>query len=213
MNKRKNENEDLKKKGKKQKKSKLALFKETNHFELFERFLTKTQANKYLEIFSKLPWQKDSIIMRGNQTKIPRLIFVYGDEGSFYRHSGTKKMPNQWDTAIIELKKQVEEKTGESYNFAYCNLYRTGEDYIGMHSDATEDLAIGSSIVSITLGAERDFVIEEKKGMKNKYVFALSHGSMLIMKDGSQTNFKHGVPKRKRIKEKRINITFRKIKN
>jgi alkylated DNA repair dioxygenase AlkB len=39
----------------------------------------------------------------------------------------------------------------------------------------------------------------------------LEHGSLLIMKDATQTNWLHSLPKSKKITQPRINLTFRTI--
>ena len=140
------------------------------------------------------------------------MICINGDDNLTYRYSGIKKLASGWTKALLELKGKVEEFCGEKFNFALCNLYRNGEDYIGPHSDDTRDLASGSSIVSISLGAERDFLLKSKKD-KSSHTVSLPHGSMIVMRTGAQELYKHSVPKRKKIVNKRINITFRNIDN
>jgi alkylated DNA repair dioxygenase AlkB len=40
----------------------------------------------------------------------------------------------------------------------------------------------------------------------------LEHGSLLVMKDATQSNWLHSLPKSKKIAHPRINLTFRTIK-
>jgi len=91
-----------------------------------------------------------------------------------------------------------------------CNLYRNGNDSVGLHADAEPEM--GPVIASVSLGAERLFRL---KGPKGTVAFAerLPHGSLLIMAGETQKNFKHEVPKEPAITEPRINLTFRNIEH
>ena len=122
---------------------------------------------------------------------------------------------------MLSLKTQVEEATPlsayanlnlpkQSYNAALCNLYRNGNDSVGLHADAEAEM--GPVIASVTLGAERHFRLKRNNG---GVVFAekLPHGSLLIMAGETQKNFKHEVPKEPEITEPRINLTFRRIEH
>lgn len=84
-----------------------------------------------------------------------------------------------------------------------CNRYPDGDSYIGWHSDDEGDLAF---IVSVSLGAVRDFVFQHKE-TKEKIVLRLEPGSIVLMGKGCQQNWKH----RKKVKDPRINLTFRSI--
>eukprot|EP01091_Cochliopodium_minus_P009959 TRINITY_DN256_c0_g1_i1.p1 TRINITY_DN256_c0_g1~~TRINITY_DN256_c0_g1_i1.p1 ORF type:complete len:252 (-),score=56.33 TRINITY_DN256_c0_g1_i1:58-813(-) len=179
--------------------------------ELSNKFLNKKDADYYLEeLYKHMEWVQEEIKMMGKTLKPMRLICINGDNNLSYRYSGIKKIAPGWNETLHELKKKAEEFCGEKFNFALVNLYRNGEDYIGPHSDDTRDLVPGSSVVSVTLGAERDFVVKRKTDKKT-FIFPLPHGSMLVMKDGAQKTYKHSVPKRKKITNKRINITFRHV--
>jgi alkylated DNA repair dioxygenase AlkB len=46
-----------------------------------------------------------------------------------------------------------------------------------------------------------------------KITIPLNHGTLLIMKGGLQHYWQHSVPKRKKVKDMRINLTFRVINN
>src|SRR5262249_41951203 len=96
------------------------------------------------------------------------------------------------------------------YNAVLCNLYRNGNDSVGLHADAEPEM--GPVIASVTLGAERLFRL---KGQNGTVVFAepLPHGSLLIMAGKTQKNFKHEIPKEPKITDPRINLTFRRIEH
>ncbi|KAL6043683.1 Alpha-ketoglutarate-dependent dioxygenase alkB 2 [Balamuthia mandrillaris] len=108
--------------------------------------------------------------------------------------------------------------SGACYNFALLNYYADGKDYMGLHSDDETGLVPGSSIASISLGAERDFVFQHKqkeegggegKRRKKTRTVRLGHGSLLVMKAPTQSHWKHALPQRMGVSTPRINITFR----
>jgi len=152
---------------------------------------------------------------------VPRDEAYYGDPGTHYTYSRREYKPLPWIPELLSLKTQVEEATPlsayanlnlpkQSYNAALCNLYRNGNDSVGLHADAEAEM--GPVIASVTLGAARHFRLKRNNG---GVVFAekLPHGSLLIMAGETQKNFKHEVPKEPEITEPRINLTFRRIEH
>ncbi len=110
------------------------------------------------------------------------------------------------------MKQDIEKHYGDKFNFALVNYYRDGTDYIGFHSDKEGDLVAGAPIASVSLGAERDFILMSNKNSAQKHTLLLQNGSLLFMRGNTQRNYKHSVPKSKvLLKEPRINITFRMI--
>ena len=71
--------------------------------------------------------------------------------------------------------------------------------------------SINAAIASLSFGAERRFLLRHKT-TKHTIEFALVHGSLLVMKDQTQRYWLHSLPKMARVKEARINLTFRVIK-
>jgi alkylated DNA repair dioxygenase AlkB len=47
-------------------------------------------------------------------------------------------------------------KTGETYNSCLLNLYHTGTEGMGWHSDAEKNLKKNGAIASVSFGAERN---------------------------------------------------------
>ena len=96
------------------------------------------------------------------------------------------------------------------YNAALCNLYRNGNDSVGLHADAEPEM--GPVIASVSLGAERLFRLKRQDGTV-AFAERLPHGSLLIMAGATQQNYKHEVPKEPSINQVRINLTFRRIEH
>uniref|UniRef100_A0A1I8F8F1 Fe2OG dioxygenase domain-containing protein n=1 Tax=Macrostomum lignano TaxID=282301 RepID=A0A1I8F8F1_9PLAT len=66
------------------------------------------------------------------------------------------------------------------FNFALVNRYATGDNYIGEHRDSEPDLDPSAPIVSLSLGAQRDFYFRQPL-MGEKVQLALAGGSLLAM--------------------------------
>jgi alkylated DNA repair dioxygenase AlkB len=64
-------------------------------------------------------------------------------------------------------------------------------------------------VASVSLGAARRFVIESLASPKRREEIVLEHGSLLVMGRGMQRLFRHSLPKAPRVKEPRVNLTFR----
>jgi len=76
------------------------------------------------------------------------------------------------------------------------------------HSDNDKEFGIYPVIASVSFGAARPFRFRHKNG--NETVdLRLEPGSLLLMRGGTQENWLHALPKTKRVKEMRINLTFR----
>ena len=78
------------------------------------------------------------------------------------------------------------------------------------HSDAEKDLKKNGAIGSLSFGAERKFFFKHKETKETVSVI-LEHGSLLVMKDATQTNWLHRLPPTKKTIKPRVNLTFRTI--
>ena len=78
------------------------------------------------------------------------------------------------------------------------------------HSDNEKMLKKNGAIASLSLGAERKFSFKHKE-TKQKIDIILERGSLLVMKDTTQTNWMHRLPPTKKVNSPRINLTFRTI--
>jgi alkylated DNA repair dioxygenase AlkB len=78
------------------------------------------------------------------------------------------------------------------------------------HSDDEKTLGKNSAIASFSFGAARNFAFKHKRDQQTISVL-LEHGSLLLMKDATQTNWLHRLPTTKKVAQPRINLTFRTI--
>ena len=104
----------------------------------------------------------------------------------------------------------VEEKTETTYNSCLLNLYNNGDEGMAWHSDSEKMLQKNGAIASLTLGAERKFAFKHKQ-TNDATSIILEHGSLLVMRGTTQTNWLHRLPPTKLITKPRVNLTFRTI--
>lgn len=177
----------------------------------FGKVLDRAQADEYYEkLLTGIVWKNDEAVIFGKKIFTKRKVAWYGDEGFEYTYSKSTKTALPWTNDLLELKKIAEQKTGETFNSCLLNLYHSGEEGMAYHSDGEKDLKKNGAIASLTLGAERKFSFKHKTtGQKVELV--LEHGSLLVMKDQTQSFWLHRLPPTKKISTPRINLTFRTI--
>lgn len=174
-------------------------------------FLSATEADRFFEnLLETIAWQSDEVIVFGKRHITQRKVAWYGDEAYAYTYSGTTRKALPWTPELLELKRKVEERTGTVYNSCLLNRYHSGEEGMGWHSDDEKMLQPNGSIASVSLGAERKFAFKHKRTGETVSLL-LDNGSLLEMKNETQAHWLHSLPKTKKVKRERINLTFRKI--
>lgn len=176
---------------------------------LFPDFLCETDADDfYLGLHSKTPWEQNSIKLFGKEVPEPRLSTWHAEADLPYTYSGAPRTPHPWKEPLSSLRAACETHTGYTFNGALLNLYRTGQDAMGWHSDDEAMNGPNPVIASVSLGAERRFDFRHKH-TREVISVVLPHGSLLVMSGACQTNWHHRIAKTTREIEPRINITFR----
>ena len=161
-------------------------------------------------IYRNAKWYQQSIKIFGKSVTSPRLCAWYGDKKALYRYSGTTNIPLPWIDELMEIRGFIEAYTRQSFNSVLLNLYRDGNDSMGRHSDDEPELGITPTIASVSLGATRRFILHPNSGNKQPSIKVnLNHGSLLVMYGMSQRNWKHSLPKTRRVTGPRINLTYR----
>jgi len=180
--------------------------------ELIEGFLGQSEADHLLEELTKtLEWRQDRISLFGKSHPIPRLQCFIAQQGVQYRYSNLTMEGYGFPRVLESIKQKIEETTNHPFNAVLCNLYRDGQDSMGWHSDNEPELGTDPVIASLSLGSQRTFRLRTLNNKKETVDFELNHGSLLIMNAGVQKEWEHSVPKRLRVKQPRINLTFRLI--
>eukprot|EP01124_Arcella_intermedia_P015069 TRINITY_DN215_c1_g1_i1.p1 TRINITY_DN215_c1_g1~~TRINITY_DN215_c1_g1_i1.p1 ORF type:complete len:262 (+),score=49.75 TRINITY_DN215_c1_g1_i1:347-1132(+) len=118
-----------------------------------------------------------------------------------------------------KLREKIRDKCGRNPNYALFNIYRDGRDNITWHADNMEGVQEGSSIYSLSFGAERRFqyrpYVPGYRGRTESYpvlTTVIANNALLVM--GPQTNefWCHCVPVEEGMEKERVNITFRFLK-
>ncbi|KAJ5965268.1 hypothetical protein N7481_011982 [Penicillium waksmanii] len=193
-------------------------------------------ADFFERIHGEVSWQK----MYHLSGEVPRLVAVQGaiqPDGSMpiYRHPADESPPlKQFTPAVDEARIAVERVLGHPLNHALIQLYRNGNDSISEHSDKTLDIARGSYICNVSLGAQRVMVLrtktsaseaKEKEGhevARATQRVALPHRSLFVLGEKTNMRWLHGIrpdkrpdaakaPEEKAYGGERISITFRHI--
>lgn len=162
---------------------------------LFERLLIEAD------------WHRPAMNFGGKTMYTRRKVAWHADRGYVYQYSGQEHVWKNWTPSMLELRSLVERKMGRGFNGVLLNLYETGEDHVSFHADDERDMDDSVPIVAVSLGAKRDFVFKHENG--NRYTLPLDDGSLVIMQGITQKVSKHSIPKRAKIEDPRISLTFR----
>ena len=179
----------------------------TAHY--YGKILPYREANRYFDLLlQNVQWKNDEANILGKHIITKRKVAWYGNSDYSYAYSNTTKQALAWTRELSVLKRLVEEITGESFNSCLLNLYHNGNEGLGWHSDDEKSIGKYTPIASLSFGAERKFSFKHKQ-TKQTVSLVLGHGSLLVMKGATQTNWLHSLPKSNRITQARINLTFR----
>jgi len=178
---------------------------------LVKKFYQQHEAEQLFSVLLKsLTWQQEKIFLYGRWLQVPRLMCWYGDKYAEYRYSGVNHQPLEWTEPLLSVKHKIQTFYPCTFNSVMANLYRTGADSMGCHADDEKELGVNPIIASLSLGEQR---LLKFRHQKSKQVFdvVLSNGDLLLMAGEIQHYWRHELPKTKKIKTERINLTFRRV--
>lgn len=176
------------------------------------RWLARAEADVLLAaLLTGIPWQTHRIRLFGREHVVPRLSCWIGDPGASYRYSGTRFEPEPWPSVLLPLRERLGRELGVRFNSVLANLYRDGRDAMGWHSDDETELGKAPVIASVSLGAQRRFVLKHRGDPAGKLAVELGHGSLLVMSGQTQRHYRHALPRTTRPVGPRLNLTFRTI--
>lgn len=159
-------------------------------------------------LWEEIAWEQHTIKLYGRAVLTPRLTAWMGDGP--YRYSGIVNEPTAWPRALVERRERLQDELGVEFNSCLVNLYRDGADSMGYHSDNEPELGAQPTIASISLGDRRRFVLRHRS-TGERWSWDLGHGDLLVMRDESQSNYAHAIPKTSRQVGPRMNLTFRRF--
>lgn len=177
----------------------------------YGKIFTQEKANYYYDCLMKeIEWKADQAVIFGKLIYTKRKVAWYGDREFEYHYSNTTKRALLWTKHLLELKTIVEQQSGETFNSCLLNLYHNGTEGMAWHSDAEKDLKKNGAIASLSFGAERKFSFKHKLS-KETIGIVLEHGSLLMMKENTQTHWLHRLAPTTKVIHPRVNLTFRTI--
>jgi alkylated DNA repair dioxygenase AlkB len=170
------------------------------------------EINYYTDILLKeIEWKNDEAVIFGKHIITKRKVAWYANDGMSYSYSNTTKYALPWTKNLLAIKKIVEQKASVEFNACLLNLYHDGNEGMAWHSDDEKELIKNGCIASVSFGAERKFMLKHKQ-TKETISIILETGSLLIMKDETQSHWLHQLPKTTKVKTPRVNLTFRMMK-
>lgn len=173
-----------------------------------QAFLPKNDADALFRVIKEKVEFQPEMGLFGRKPK--RTSCAFGDGGSIYKYANTIRKAHEWFPELLSVKEAIEAVAECEYNFALVNYYPDGDAGIDWHSDNEKTLDRNVPIASLSVGATRKF---KMKAIQTGAVTDtwLQHGSLLLMGPGTQSRYKHSVPKTKLRVGERFNITFRRI--
>lgn len=168
-------------------------------------------------LLNAVTWRQEEIRLFGRTHAIPRLTSWMADPGLRYRYSGLEQQPQHWLEALLQLRQRLEQLCGHPLNSLLLNHYRDGHDAMGCHADDEPELVPEASIVSLSLGVCRSlrFKPKPRSGLaahQPSQVVDLCHGDLLLMDAPTQQHWLHEVPRRRRLTQSRLNLTYRRLR-
>ena len=150
-------------------------------------------------------WRQNDIRVFGQWHKEPRLTAWWGPA---YQYANVSWPARKLDGTMKELTTQVSQLACAAYNGVLVNGYRDGKDSMGWHRDNEPEIDT-ASIASLSLGATRTFKIRDRR-TKHVIDIDLGHGDVLVMEHLQEVH-EHSVPRRMKVREPRMNFTFRRL--
>ncbi len=172
-----------------------------------------TDSGIFQKLENEIIYRQESIRMFGKFILEPRTKALVGDEGVVVTYSGSSMKAMPWTPTLCRIKYTLEHETGYSFNCCLLNRYDDGNQYMGYHRDNEQQNDRSTPIVSLSFGAERDFLFRRyaSKRRQEPLKIKLESGSLLVMMPNSFETFEHSLPKRLRVTQPRINLTFRQV--
>ena len=161
-------------------------------------------------LIATINWNVDYCVVFGRKFNIPRLQAWYADEGIRYSYSNNLLKTQPWLNSLLDIKLDVQKRTGFEFNSVLVTFYRNGNDCVGWHADDEDELGTDPVIASLSLGATREFQFRHKHHDISGNIL-LNDGDLLLMQPGFQAHWEHCIRREPALLEPRINLTFRKV--
>lgn len=198
----------------------LSLNEDQSYVHLQENFLDSPTESQLFNFLSSIEYTHDTFRFGNKWIKSPRKTCSFSFEKDV-TYSYAKK---QTDTVFIKQDDHILRKVHtlikninkhDSFdpckiNHVLINCYNDGNDYMGWHKDNEKSINQSAGIFSLSIGEERAFQIKNIETKQIVFNKVLASNTLLIMSGlNMQKQYKHQLPKRPKLKNKRYNLTFR----
>lgn len=163
--------------------------------------------------------------------QLPR-IYTYGNRGT----GEEVYVAQPFSPWVQRIRQALNEAIGTSFNVCFLNKYDDQHQHLGWHADDFYGMVKEEPIACVSLGAEREIWVKDKRGVPCKMCatwdgledcldcggtgfekgkvppeqrISLPSGSLFIMPPGYQDTHLHRIPKHDRPCGWRISLTFR----
>jgi alkylated DNA repair dioxygenase AlkB len=130
--------------------------------------------------------------------------------GRPYNYSGQSYPAAPMHEVVRSIADVASELAGHPFDNCLCNLYETGNNTMGFHTDSYAELEPDSSIAIVSLGAPRTLLFRAIDRRTTHVAYTLEHGSMLMIDRATQERWQHAVPRSRGVGP-RISLTFRRF--
>lgn len=157
--------------------------------------------------FNLHPVDRHWIKMLGKSVQTPRWQQAYG---ATYSYTGSDNTALPIPSLLKSLLLWTRENVDERLNGLLLNWYYGPADYIGPHHDDTDDLVVGSPIVTISFGEQRTFRLSKGRAPSKRIIdVTAGPGAVFVTPWDTNNAWKHSVPKRTSYLGRRISVTLR----
>ncbi|MCO7189153.1 MULTISPECIES: alpha-ketoglutarate-dependent dioxygenase AlkB [unclassified Pseudoalteromonas] len=176
-------------------------------------FLSDAQSQALFQLLTEhFDVSQPEIITLPNGTDMPILPWKINllapslaESGKFERHHGRQ---HPWFPLIEQIHQRIAELTGLEFAVCVCLYYPDGKQSMDFHCDLS---AFGPTnvIASLSIGAERTFLIRNETDHQEHYEIELENGSLFLMGPGFQSKYQHAIARGPQGTGPRFNLTFR----
>ena len=210
---------------------------------LSDTILGTQEQQSWFEDLDSVEWPKrQTITMFGKEVELPRECLAFVDTGSdesefdsdssMYRFPGSDTCATMsMNAKLRNLTRRVEQAFGlpaHTFNFCLINRYADRLSTITAHRDKTDTLEPNTPIVTLSIGATREFVFAlhpsgarrigykkvseaKKAGVRVRHKFLVQSGDAVLFSQDVNMDWTHSVPRSKADVGVRFSLTFRKV--
>lgn len=115
---------------------------------------------------------------------------------TYGKGAGTRTYhPSPYHPAVLSIKVELEKVIEQTMDVCFLNYYIDGSDHLGWHADDSPSMDPARSIVTVSLGEEREIWLRPMNDRLAVTKLKLERGSAFVMRPGLQQTHYHRIPK------------------